>query len=97
MEERRPLFPPITVLLCLRNGNPCHERQHYTTATERNRSLFVNMKKSKLEEGPQGCPCRRRQVQGRQSRVFSTGRHPGLGVALTHKVLDMFQHPGART
>ena len=41
---RRLLFPPITVLLCLRHGNPRHERQHYTTATERNRSLFVKIR-----------------------------------------------------
>ena len=49
--------PQITVLLSRGHGNPRHEGQYLTTATERNCSLFVKIKKnSKLEEGPQGAP-----------------------------------------
>jgi len=94
-EERRPLFSPITVLLSFSHGNPRHEEQYLTTTTERNRNLFVNMKNQNLKKD-------RKAVHGgvvrsRVVSVFSTSRHPGLGVALTHKVLSMFQHPGART
>ena len=48
--ESAPIFP-ITVLMSLGNGNPRHEEQYLTTATERNRSLFVNMKNQNLKKG----------------------------------------------
>ena len=80
MEERRPLFPPITVLLSLGRGTPRHE--YHSIAQPQQREIeasFVNMKKSKLEEGPQGCPWRRGQVEGHQSGVsLNSGCQPRM-------------------
>ena len=56
-EERRPLFPPITVLLSLGRGTPCHEYHSITQPQQReisikqNRGLFVNMKNQNLKKG----------------------------------------------
>ena len=81
MEGRggHPYFPQ-SQCYCVSAVKSRHERQHYTTTTERNRSLFVKMK------------IKRGLVRSRVFGLVSGGQvDPGLGVAWTRATLAMLR------